>query len=172
MKIRKINILLAATFGILISLVGCTKDDGPIPSRVSVDAIPAVSTNIDASGSASISIANLAAFSGKFTISMYFAGATPPSKVDMVVRKNGVASSVKLYKGAISTFPTTFTVTAAEISALFGTAIVLNDTYDFAPDLYVGDKKYEAFPLTGNGSGAGVIAMPLFGEYTRFKALP
>lgn len=172
MKSRKINILLALAFGAFISLAGCTKKDGAIPAVVSVQAIPTVSTNIDATGSASISMASLATFAGKFTVSMYFAGATPPSQVDIVVRKNGVASSVKVYKAAVTALPSSFTVTAADIATLFGAAIVLNDTYDFAPDIYLSDKKYEAFPVTGIGSGSGLNGMPNFGEFVRYTAKP
>jgi hypothetical protein len=53
---------------------------------------------------------------------------------------------------------------------LFGTAIVLNDNYDFAPDIYVGTRKFEAFPLIGSGTGAGVRAMPLYSEFARYTA--
>ena len=172
MKIRKLNIFAAAFLCLCISLVGCTKKDGAVPSTVSVEAIPTVSTNIDPTGSASISMAALASFSGKFTVSMYFSGATPPTKIDVVVRKNGLVSNVKVYKAAVSALPAGFTVTAADIATLFGAPIALNDTYDFAPDLYLGDKKYEAFPTVGLGTGAGLNGMPNFGEFTRFTAKP
>ena len=52
---------------------------------------------------------------------------------------------------------------------MFG-AIALNDTYDFAPDIYVGTRKYEAFPAVGVGTGNGVIAGPLYKEFARFRA--
>jgi hypothetical protein len=49
----------------------------------------------------------------------------------------------------------------------------LGDTYDFAPDLYVGVNKYEAFPALGGavGNGAGVVAYPLYSDYARFAAI-
>jgi hypothetical protein len=54
---------------------------------------------------------------------------------------------------------------------LFGTPVALGDTYDFAPNIYIGDRVFEAFPATGNGTGAGVIAMPGFSEFSRFAAI-
>lgn len=174
MKIRKISILLAVSFGAIIAFSGCKKDDGAIPDRVSINDVPAITTTIDPTGSQFITFSNQAAFSGKFKVDLYFPGTTPPSKVDIVVRKsNGTTvnnTNVKLYKADVTSLPASYTVTAAEIAALFGVAIVLNDNYDFAPDIYVGTKKYEAFPAIGTGTGAGVIAMPLFKEYARFRA--
>src|SRR4030095_3619710 len=135
MKIRKINILLAASLGAIIAFSGCEKDDGAIPERVTVTEVPTITTNIDATGSQSIDLLNLASFSGKFKVALYFPGATPPSKVDIVVRKsNGTTvtnANVKLYKAGVTTFPTTFTVTSAEIATLFGAPIALGDNYDF-----------------------------------------
>jgi hypothetical protein len=89
-----------------------------------------------------------------------------------VIRKNASAANVKVYKADVNTLPASFTVTAAEIATLFGTAsLALNDTYDFAPDIYVGSKKYEAFPATGLGSGQGVTGMSAigFGEFVRYS---
>jgi hypothetical protein len=74
MKIRKISIYSAFTLGAIMAFVGCKKDDGPIPSRVTVTAVPAVTTNIDATGSQAIDMLNLSAFSGKFKVDMYFPG--------------------------------------------------------------------------------------------------
>jgi hypothetical protein len=176
MKIRKINILLAAaSLGAIIAFTGCNKDDGAIPERVAINDVPTITTNIDPAGSQFIAMSNTATFSGKFKVDLYFAGATPPTKVDIVVRKNNLNSTVtnanvKLYKASITSLPATFTVTAAEIEALFGTPIVLKDIYDFAPDIYVGDRKYEIFPTVGSGSGVGLNAMPFFSPWARFEA--
>ncbi|MEO8172671.1 MAG: hypothetical protein ABI581_06295 [Sediminibacterium sp.] len=171
MKITKISIFAALLFGATVAFTGCKKDDGPVTSRVTIAAVPVVSTSVDASGSQAIDLLNLSAFSGKFKVDLYFPGTTPPDKVDMVVRKNGSAANVKVFKAGVTTFPSTFTVTSAELATLFGTPVTLGDNYDFAPDLYVGSNKYEAFPVTGVGSGAGVIAMPLFSEFARFSAI-
>ena len=175
MKIRRINILLAVSLVAFVAFSGCSKDDGAIPERVSIAAVPTITTNIDPAGSQAIDLLNLASFSGKFKVDLYFPGTTPPTKVDIVVRKwNGASANnnnVKVYKAGVTTFPTTLTVTAAEIATLFGTPIVLGDTYDFAPDIYVGDRKFEAFPVVGNGTGAGLNGQPFFSEFARFVAI-
>jgi len=171
MKIRKISIFLAIFMGALITFTSCTKNDGAITNRVTIAEVPAMTTPIDPTGSQSIDLLNMASFAGKFKVDLYFPGKTPPTKVDIVVRKNGSAANVKVFKTGVTTFPSTFTINAAEIQALFGTAIVLGDSYDFAPDIYVGETKFQAFPTTGSGTGAGVIAMPGFSEFTRFSAI-
>jgi len=171
MKNRKINIFAALTLGLIITFAGCKKDDGSIRSSVVIMSVPVVSTKIDATGSQAIDLLNLAGFSGKFKVDLYFPGATPPDKVDIVVRKNGSNTNVKVVKKDVTTLPFSFTVTSADIAAIFGVAVALGDTYDFAPDLYVGVNKYEAFPVTGTGNGAGVIAYPLYSDYARFAAI-
>ena len=171
MKNRKINIFAALTLGLMIAFAGCKKDDGGIRSSVVIKSVPVVSTKIESTGSQAIDLLNLAGFSGKFKVELYFPGATPPDKVDIVVRKNGSNTNVKVVKKDVTTLPFSFTVTSADIAAIFGVAVALGDTYDFAPDLYVGVNKYEAFPVTGTGNGAGVIAYPLYSDYARFAAI-
>lgn len=174
MKIRKINILLAVSLGAIGVLAGCRKDDGAIPERVSIAAVPTITTNIDPTGSQAIDLLNVGTFSGKFKVDLYFPGTPPPSKVDIVVRKNNGPvnnNNVKVFKAGVTTFPSTFTVTAAEIATLFGVPIALGDTYDFAPDIYVGDRKFEAFPVVGNGTGAGLNGQPFFSEFARYAAI-
>jgi hypothetical protein len=171
MKNRKINIFVALTLGLMIAFAGCKKDDGGIRSSVVIKSVPVVSTKIESTGSQAIDLLNLAGFSGKFKVELYFPGATPPDKVDIVVRKNGSNANVKVVKKDVTTLPYSLTVTSADITALFGVAVALGDTYDFAPDLYVGVNKYEAFPTTGTGNGAGVIAYPLYSDYARFAAI-
>jgi len=173
MKNRKINIFAALTLGLIITFAGCKKDDGGIRSSVVIKNVPVVSTSIESTGSQAIDLLNLAGFSGKFKVSLYFPGATAPDKVDIVVRKNGSNANVKLLIKDVTTLPISLTVTAADIAALFGTAVALGDTYDFAPDLYVGVNKYEAFPALGGavGNGAGVVAYPLYSDYARFAAI-
>ncbi len=171
MKSRKINILLALSLGAIIAFTGCKKDDGAVPERVTINDVPAISTAVDPTGSQAIDLLNLGAFAGKFKVTEYFPGTTPPTKIDIVVRKNGSSANVKVFKTGVTTYPSTFSVTAAEIATLFGVAVALGDTYDFAPDLYVGTRKFEAFPAIGAGTGNGVIAMPLFSEFARFAAI-
>ena len=159
-------------FIVIVTFISCSKNDGAIPDRVSIEDVPAITTNLEAGGTtATITFTNQTAFEGKIKVALYFTDATPPAKVDVVVRKNGAASSVKLFKADVASLPASFTIKAADIETLFGTALKVNDTYDFAPDIYVKEKKYEAFPVTGIGSGSGVTGMSAvgFGEYVRFS---
>ena len=171
MKNRKINIFAALTLGLMIAFAGCKKDDGGVRSSVVIKDVPVVSTKIESTGSQAIDMLNLAGFSGKFKVDIYFPGAKPPDKVDIVVRKNGSNANVKVMKKDVTTFPYSLTVTTADIAALFGVAVALGDTYDFAPDLYVGVNKFEAFPVTGLGNGPGIIAYPLYSDFARFAAI-
>jgi hypothetical protein len=185
MKIRKINILLTVFLGATIAYAGCTKDDGAIPSRVTVIEVPTVTTNLDPTSPTIINVLNSttsATFNGKFSVSNYFVGGTPPTKVDILVRKNNfhpdtnpngtvTNGNVKLFKAGVTSLPATFTVTAAEIATLFGTPIKSYDNYDFSADLYLGDRKFEVFPTIGTGWGTGHLASPNFGEFGRFSAL-
>ena len=171
MKNRKINIFAALTLGLMIAFAGCKKDDGGVRKSVVIKDVPVVSTKIESTGSQAIDLLNLAGFSGKFKVELYFPGATPPDKVDIVVRKNGSNANVKVIKKDVTSLPYSLTVTSADIAALFGVAVALGDTYDFAPDLYVGVNKYEAFPATGLGNGPGIIAFPLYSDFARFAAI-
>jgi hypothetical protein len=155
----------------MIAFAGCKKDDGGVRSSVVIKDVPVVSTKIESTGSQAIDMLNLAGFSGKFKVDIYFPGAKPPDKVDIVVRKNGSNANVKVMKKDVTTLPYSLTVTTADIAALFGVAVALGDTYDFAPDLYVGVNKYEAFPATGLGNGPGIIAYPLYSDFARFAAI-
>ena len=51
MKFRKISIFLATFLGAIIALTSCTKNDGPMTNRVTIN--DAISTIIDPSGSQS-----------------------------------------------------------------------------------------------------------------------
>jgi hypothetical protein len=167
MKRNIINILTV----IVIMLTGCSKDDGAIPERVNIEDVPVITTNLETGGTTgTITFNNQAAFEGKFKVALYFTDAKAPAKVDIVVRKNGSVAKVKLFKADITTLPSSLTVKAADLVTLFEAPLAVNDTYDFAPDIYVGEKRYEAFPSVGAGNGSGVQGMSAigFGEYVRF----
>ena len=88
MKHRKINILTAIAFGAVIAFTACSKDDGAIPKRIGIEDVPAITTNTETGGTTgTITFTNQAAFQGKFKVELYFPGALPPTKVDVVVRK-------------------------------------------------------------------------------------
>ena len=168
MKFIKSNILTVFALSALIAFTACSKDDGAIPERIGIENVPAMTMNIDPQKKDNldtIRFGTTAAFAGKVKVDMIFPTAVKPTKVDIVVRKNGSASNVKVFKTDVTSFPASFNVTAAELVTLFGAPLALNDTYDFAPDIYANSKKYEAFPITGAGSGSGVIGMNSIGFY-------
>ena len=168
MKFKSINILTAFALTAAIALTACSKDDGAIPKRIGIEDVPALTMNLEPeklNNRDTIRLTTQATFSTKFKVAMIFPGQVTPKKVDIVVRKNGLASNVKVYKAGITAFPTSFTITAAEIATLFGAPLAASDTYDFAPDIYVGEKKYEVFPAVGLGNGAGVTGMNGIGYY-------
>lgn len=171
MKNNRIVIFLLA--GIL-AFTGCKKDDTPIREEYwsQIEPVPAVMVKIDLSGNQAIDLTNLPGFLGKFNMSMYFAGAKTPPKVDIVVRKNGSNTNVKVFQANVTTFPSAFTVTAAQIATLFGAPIVLGDTYDFGADVYTeGGSKYETFPLGSNGAASGPINQPGYSQFVRYGAI-
>ncbi len=161
MKLRKINIVTAVAFATAFAFTSCSKDDGAIPKDIGIEDVPAVSMNLESGAIAGdIVLANQASFEGKFKATMYFDNAALPTKVDIMVRKNGALASVKLFKADVTALPASFTITAAELATLFGAPLAVKDTYEFAPDIYVGNKKYEAWPASGvTGSGSGVTGM-------------
>jgi hypothetical protein len=105
MKIGK-NIIHALLLGIILSFTACSKDDGAIPENIGIEKVPAITTNLVAGGTAAtITFTDQAAFKGNFKVDMYFPGETPPSKVDVVVRKNAANGSTKVFKADVTTFP-------------------------------------------------------------------
>jgi hypothetical protein len=161
------SLLVAATF-----FVGCTKDDGLLPKEVSVDEVPQPNLVING-GSAAIDLTNLASFQGKFDVKLLYPSGIQPAKLDVVIRKNSVNTNIKLVQAGISTYPTSLTITAAQIVSLFGTAIVLGDNYDIGVDIYTtSGNKYEAFPVTGVAYGStGVANQPGFSPTVRYSAI-
>lgn len=158
---------------LILLFVGCEKNDGFITDEYlqKLEAVPVVNVAVNSTGSQAIDATNLGSFQGKFDVSLYFPNSPAPTKVDIVVRKNASNSNVKVFQAGATTFPGTFTVTAAQLAALFGTPVKLGDNYDFGADVYVGDKKYEAFPITGVGNGSGPINMIGYSEFARFGAI-
>jgi hypothetical protein len=174
----KKNFLFYSLF-IAVLAVGCTKDDGPVRGDIGIDRVaqPKVIRN---GGSTSISMANLTAFEGKFDVMLHYPNdIVSAPRMDVVVRKNNSNSNVKLFKEGITVFPTTVTINAAQLAALFSAPIVLNDTYDISVDVYAqSGTKYEAWPAFGAPYGStGMIGtatggQPGFSVVVTYKAVP
>jgi hypothetical protein len=173
MKMKKyisLPVIVAAT----LFFVGCKKNDGFITKEYLdlLDKVPAVTSCVNATGSQAIDLLNLSKFAGKFDVALYFPDEPAPQKIDIVVRKNGLNTNVKVYKAGVTTFPSSYTVTAAELATLFGTAIKLGDTYDFGADVYIANgTKYEVFPLGGIGVAPGPANAPNYCVFARFAAI-
>lgn len=187
MKFRKLNILTALTLCAVITFSACSKDDGPIPKNIGIEDVPVVSMNFEAGAAnvhtKTITFSTAAAFSDKFKATQFFQDALAPTKIDVSVRKGRSTSTaatlpiatqipnsnVKTFKADITSLPATFTITAADITGLFG-PIAAGDVYDFGPDITVNGKTYQAFPASSAGSGSGPNGMSIigFGEYVRY----
>lgn len=164
------KLIIFNLFFAIALLIGCKKEDGFLPKEVVVDRVPQPSV-VKNGGSANIDLTNLNSFAGKFDVSLLYPSDVPPTKMDIVVRKNN--AGVKTYKADVTAFPSTFTITAAEIATLFGTAIVIGDNYDVGVDIYTQNgKKYEAFPAVGAAYGnTGVANQPNFSPTVRYSAV-
>ncbi|HEX6190860.1 MAG TPA: hypothetical protein VFZ42_00785 [Chitinophagaceae bacterium] len=124
-----------------------------------------------AGSSQNISAADPGAFNAKYTVDLYFPEDTGPQKFDIVVIKNGNKGVVKSLQENVATFPTELSLTASQLTTLFGAPIVAGDTYDISADVTLADgTKYEAFPVTGNAYASGIAAQPGASTQIRYTA--
>ena len=143
----------------LVLVASCRKKDNPkLPDGMTRLPIPVLVA--DVTTSTSIDVLNVGNFLGKFSVDMYFKTDIPPSKVDVVVIKNGDKTNIKTFQAAI-TWPATITVTGANLVSLFG-PIKLGDFFDFGADITTQDGVlYQAFPPgTAVGYGTFINSLP------------
>ena len=161
-------ILIAAT----LFFTGCSKNDGAIDKDIAIEDVPQTAVVLNG-GSQSIDLTNLASFQGKYTVKLLYPDGIKPEKLDIVIRKNSNNANVKLIQAGLTTFPTDFTITAAQLVTLFGNvAIALGDNYEIGIDIYMNGKKYEAFPAVGAAYGAtGVANQPGFSATVVYSAI-
>jgi len=159
-----------------VLFTACKKNDGSISKDYSLDRTPQPQVN-KSTGSQAIDVLNLDAFSASYTVGVFNTGDVAPSKMDIVIRKNGLNSSVKVLQAGVTTFPSTFTLTSAQLATLFGTPVVLNDSYDISADVYTqSGKKFEAYPTipgvpSAFGFGSGVGSQPGASLAIQYKAI-
>ena len=112
------------------------------------------------------------AFSGKYSVGLYFPNDAPPKKFDVVVIKNNDVTNVKVLKTDVTSFPTELTITGQQLATLFNAPIVLGDKFDVGVDVttYTG-AKFEAFPAVGNSYAAGIAAQPGSSTFVRYEAV-
>jgi hypothetical protein len=152
-------------------LAGCSKNDGPIPKDIILERTPEPQVT-KSGGSQAIDVTNLASFQAKFDVGVYYTSDIQPSKYDVVIRKNGNDTTVKIFKKDITTFPTSLDINVNDLETLFGEPVVLGDNYDIGVDMYIASgKKYEAFPLVGTGYGSGISQQPGATPSIRYSAI-
>ena len=150
---------------------GCSKNDGPVPKDIILERVPEPQITKDG-GSQSIDVTSLQDFQAKFNVGVYYDSGIQPSKYDVVVRKNGNDTTVKVFRKDITSFPTSMSLTANDIETLFGVPVVLGDNYDISVDVYTASgKKYLAYPLVGTGYGSGISQQPGATTSIRYSAI-
>lgn len=158
-------------FALTLLATSCSKNDGPVPKNVNLERVPEPQV-VKNGGSQAIDVTNLSSFQGKFDVGVYFSSDVKPLKYDVIIRKNGDNSTVKVFKADVTVFPTTLTISSADLASLFGTAVILGDSYDISVDVYTqSGKKYEAFPTIGAGYGSGIVSQPNASTSIIYKAI-
>jgi hypothetical protein len=141
--IMKHNIKFLLAFSLVASIfLGCTKHDGSTP--LDIESVPAINV-VKKSGNAAIDMVTLKDFNATYTVSLLYPGNIQPEKIDVVIRKNGDNSNVKVLAAGITSFPSDLTVDSAKLEAAFD-SVILGDNYDISADIYYNGKKYEAYP--------------------------
>ena len=151
----KKNIFIYSLLASLV-FVGCKKDDGMVEKSISLERVPYINLTKEAGSPVDIIPSTIATFTGKTVVSPLYPSDALPDKVDLVVIKNGNTTNVKTLRAGITTFPTTVSWAGTELATLFGVPTVTCDGFTFGTIIYVGDKKYETWPSSGQpGFAAG-----------------
>ena len=167
---KKIIIFSLYFFSLAAFFTACTKEgNGKLP-ELSNFPLPLVAKV--AGSEQVISAQDPDAFSGKFTVGLYFPNDAPPKKLDVVIIKNNDKTNVKVLKTDVTTFPTEITITGTQLATLFNAPVVLGDKFDISVDVttYTG-AKFEAFPVTGASYAAGIAAQPGASTFVRYEAV-
>lgn len=164
----KLSVIFSFFFAAIL-ITGCRKDDNPrIPDVIKVP-IPLITLG----DSAAIKIPgdDPASFTTTFNVDTYFKNGEMPKQFDVVVVKNGNNSNPKIIQAAVTTYPTTITLTGQQLIDLFGEEIGLGDAFEVGADVYTLDgKKYDAFPVLGVGYAPGIANLPGSNTQLRFAA--
>ena len=166
---KKIIIYSLYLFAVAALFPACRKEDNAqLPGLIRFP-LPVVA--IVAGSDQNIAAASPNAFSGKFTVGLYFPNDAPPKKYDIVAIKNDNKTNVKMIKADVTSFPTEVTVTGSQLATLFGAPIVAGDKFDISVDVYTNTgEKFEAFPVTGNPYASGIAAQPASTTFIRYTA--
>ena len=146
----------------------CRKEDNPIlPELIKV---PTPLILKDASTDQVIDAVDPAAFSGTFTVDLFFDNDAPPEKMDIVVIKNGDKSVVKQVE-TVTTYPTSITITGTQLETLFNETIELGDYFDIGANIVLNGRTYHAFPAVAVAHASGVAAQPGASTFIRYGAV-
>ena len=146
----------------------CRKEDNPIlPELIKV---PTTLILKYASTDQVIDAVDPDAFSGTFTVDLFFDNDAPPEKMDIVVIKNGDKSVVKQVE-TVTTYPTSITITGTQLETLFNETIELGDYFDIGANIVLNGRTYHAFPAVGVAHASGVAAQPGASTFIRYGAV-
>ena len=167
---KKVIIYSLYFFSVAAIFTACRKEDNVKLPELTRFPVPLV---VKVAGSDQvISALNPNAFSGKFSVGLYFPSDVSPKKLDVVIMKNNDKGNVKLFKADVTAFPTELTITGQQLATLFGAPIVLGDKFDIGVDVTTNNgAKFEAFPAVGNSYAAGVAAQPGASTFVRYEAV-
>ncbi len=101
-------------------------------------------------------------YTGKIVVDSYYKDLPTDAKVVVAMNGNYASTAIKTFKTGVTTFPTTYTVTGAELATLFGkSAILIGDYFEFGLDVQMKDGKwYPAFNPLGVAYGSGPTNLP------------
>jgi len=165
---KKLLIYSFTILTVLSVVVACRKSDNPkLPSGMT--SVPELQFTKDATADGIIAAQTPDAFAGKFTVSLYFSSDVAPKKVDLMIMKNSVHANAKLLLANVTTFPTTVTITGAQLKTLFGTSSVLGDSYDIGGTITTADGTVIPAFSTYEGAasyGSGLLSQGTTGAAT------
>ncbi|MEO6850943.1 MAG: hypothetical protein ABI203_05350 [Mucilaginibacter sp.] len=156
----------------LLFMVACRKSDNPnVPNNLTrLSVIPLIT--IESTADQTISAQNPDAFSGKIKIATFYGNTLAPVKFNIVIIKNGDATTVKTLQTGVATVPETLTLTGTQLHTLFGAAIVAGDSFDIGADIIMADgTKYTAFGTTGAPYSTGILSQPGFSPSAKFVCI-
>lgn len=151
-----------------VFLNSCRKEDNPILPDLTRVPTPLILK--DASTDQVIDVLDPTAFSGTFTVDLFFDNDAPPEKMDIVVIKNGDKSVVKQVE-TVTTYPTSITITGSQLETLFSEPIALGDFFDIGANIVLNGRTYHAFPAVGVAHASGVAAQPGASTFIRYGAV-
>jgi hypothetical protein len=143
----------------MVLMISCRKNDNP--KLVGVERVPLPQITVDATGDQVIKSDAPAAFAGKFTVGLYYPNDVKPAKLDIVVIKNGDAKNVQILKAGVTTYPSTVTVTGAQLQSLFNnTTTILGDSYTIGANVTTqSGKVYPAFSTVGSQTNSNIASL-------------